>query len=540
MRLCDLGGAELQRCDSAQIKFVIPNRAGSPVRNLLFVYDGRMIMTTVAAPPITHLPNYINGQWTSSHTHEWRDVTNPATGEILAQVPLADANEVNEAVEAAAAAFPEWRRTPPEDRIQPLFKLKMLLEDHIDDIARIITQENGKTFTEAKAEMRRAIENVEVACGIPMMMQGYNLEDVARGIDEMMIRQPLGVVAAIVPFNFPGMITFWYLPYAIATGNTFILKPSERVPLTMRYIYEFLEKTGLPKGVVNLVNGGKAAVDALLDHPKIRAISFVGSTPVAKYVYSRAAATGKRAQCQGGAKNHVVVLPDADMPMATQIIADSAFGCAGQRCLAVSVAVTIGEAQKIFRDSIADAASKLKVGNGLDEGVQMGPVITPQSKERVESLIAVGEKQGAKILLDGRNAKIPHGESGNFVNPTILDDVPATSDLADTEIFGPVLSLVHADNMDEALAFLERSAYGNQASLFTSSGSAARRFRYEAPAGNIGINIGVAAPMAYFPFSGWKNSFFGDLHGQGRDSIEFYTDKKVVVERWAKEHSRKF
>ena len=497
-------------------------------------------MTTVAAPTVIRLTNFINGRWTDSSASEWRDVVNPATGEMLAQVPLADAPEVNQAVEAAAAAFPEWRRTPPEDRIQPLFRLKMLLEDHIDEIARIITQENGKTFAEAKGEMRRGIENVEVACGIPMMMQGYNLEDVARGIDEMMIRQPLGVVAAITPFNFPGMIPFWYLPYAIATGNTFILKPSERVPLTMRYVYELLEKIGLPKGVVGLINGGKSAVDALLDHPKIRAISFVGSTPVAKYVYSRAAANGKRAQCQGGAKNHVIVLPDADMPMATQIISDSAFGCAGQRCLAVSVAVTIGEAQKTFRDSIADAASKLKVGNGLEEGVQMGPVITPQSKERVESLIALGEKQGAKVLIDGRHSKIPKYESGNFVKPTILDEVPATSDLADTEIFGPVLSLVHANGMDDALAFLERSAYGNQASLFTSSGSAARRFRYEAPAGNIGINIGVAAPMAYFPFSGWKNSFFGDLHGQGRDAIEFYTDKKVVVERWAKEHSRKF
>jgi malonate-semialdehyde dehydrogenase (acetylating)/methylmalonate-semialdehyde dehydrogenase len=502
--------------------------------------DRRGVIMTVAAPPATKLTNYINGQWTGSRSSEWRDVVNPATGEFLASVPMANAAEVATAVEAASAAFPEWRRTPPEDRIQPLFKLKMLLEEHIDDIARTITIENGKTFTEAKAEMRRAIENVEVACGIPMMMQGYNLEDVARGIDEMMIRQPIGVTAAIVPFNFPGMIAFWYLPYAIATGNTFILKPSERVPLTMRYIYELLAKTGLPKGVVNLVNGGKAVVDALIDHPKVRAISFVGSTPVARYIYARSGEQGKRCQCQGGAKNHVVVLPDADMPMATQIISDSAFGCAGQRCLAVSVAVTIGEAQKTFRDSIADAASKLRVGNGLEDGVQMGPVITAQSKERVESLIGVGEKQGAKVLLDGRNSKIPKYESGNFVKPTILDDVPPTSDLADTEIFGPVLSLVHADSMDDALAFLERSAYGNQASLCTSSGSAARRFRYEAPAGNIGINIGVAAPMAYFPFSGWKNSFFGDLHGQGRDAIEFYTDKKVVVERWAKEHSRKF
>ena len=495
---------------------------------------------TVATPTLTKLPNYINGRWQQATTTEWLDVSNPATGELIAQVPISTDADVTAAVDAAAAAYPEWRRTPPEDRIQPLFKLKQLLEEHIDELGRIITQENGKTLSEAKGELRRAIENVEVACGIAMMMQGYNLEDVARGIDEMMIRQPLGVVAAITPFNFPAMIPFWFLPYAIACGNTFILKPSERVPLTMRRAFELLDQIGLPPGVVNLLNGGKAAVDALLDHPKVRALSFVGSTPVAKYVYARAGANGKRAQCQGGAKNHVIVLPDADMAMATQIIGDSAFGCAGQRCLAVSVAVTVGEAQTSFRDAITNAATSLRVGNGLDEGVQMGPVITPQSKSRVESLIAMGEKQGAKVLLDGRNSKIPKYEAGNFVNPTILDDLPVTSDLADTEIFGPVLSLVHADSLDDALTFLERSPYGNQASLFTSSGSAARRFRYEAPAGNIGINIGVAAPMAYFPFSGWKDSFFGVLHGQGRDAVEFYTEKKVVIERWAKDHSRKF
>src|SRR5690349_9819707 len=486
------------------------------------------------------VPHFIAGEWVNSQSAEWQDLVNPANHAHLGKVPLADAAEVNSAVEAAAAAFPDWRRTPPEDRIQPLFKLKMLLEEHIDDIARILTQENGKTLTEAKAEMRRAIENVEVACGIPTMMQGYNLEDVARGIDETMIRQPLGVVAAITAFNFPAMIPFWFLPYAIATGNTFIVKPSERVPLTMHYAFELLEKTGLPKGVVGLVNGSKSVVDALIDHPKVRAISFVGSTPVAKYVYARAGANGKRAQCQGGAKNHVIVLPDADMNMATQIISDSAFGCAGQRCLAVSVAVTVGEAQKTFRDAITEAAASLRVGNGLDEGVQMGPVITPQSKSRVETLIATGEKQGAKVLLDGRNSRIPKGGAGNFVKPTVLDAVPATSELTETEIFGPVLSLVHANDMDEALAFLERSPYGNQASLFTSSGAAARRFRYEAPAGNIGINIGVAAPMAYFPFSGWKDSFFGIMHAQGHDAIEFYTEKKIVVERWAKDHSRKF
>jgi malonate-semialdehyde dehydrogenase (acetylating)/methylmalonate-semialdehyde dehydrogenase len=486
------------------------------------------------------LTNFINGQWRGASGSEHQDVLNPATGEVLAQVPLSDAGDVLAAVDAASAAFLEWRRTPPEDRIQPLFKLKQLMEDHFEEFGRLITQENGKTLAEAKGEMRRAIENVEVACGIPIMMQGYNLEDVARGIDETMIRQPLGVVAAITPFNFPGMIPFWFLPYAIACGNTLILKPSERVPLTMRFAFDLLQRTGLPKGVVNLVNGGKKVVDALLDHPQIRAISFVGSTPVAKYVYARAAANGKRAQCQGGAKNHVIVLPDADMGMATQIISDSAFGCAGQRCLAVSVAVTVGDAQKVFGRSITEAAAKLKVGNGLEEGVQMGPVITSQSKSRVEELIGVGAAEGAKVLLDGRNSRIPKWESGNFVNPTILDDIPMASTLTDTEIFGPVLSLVHAQDMDEALAFLRRSAFGNQASLFTSSGSAARQFRYEAPAGNIGINIGVAAPMAYFPFSGWKNSFFGDLHGQGRDGVEFYTEKKVVVERWAKDHSRKF
>src|SRR5262245_18105015 len=488
----------------------------------------------------TRVPHYINGQWIDSKSNEWQDVINPATGEVLAQVPLANPAEVNAAIEAAAAAYPEWRRTPPEDRIQPLFKLKQLLEDYIEELARITTQENGKTFAEAKAELRRAIENVEVACGIPMMMQGYNLEDVARGIDEIMIRQPLGVVAAITAFNFPAMIPFWFLPYAVATGNTMVLKPSERVPLTMKRAFELLQQIGLPKGVINLVNGGKTAVDTLLDHAKIRAVSFVGSTPVAKYIYARAAASGKRAQCQGGAKNPVIVLPDADMSMAANIISDSAFGCAGQRCLAVSVAVAIGDAQKTFRDAIADSASKLRVGNGLEDGVQMGPVITPQSKSRIETLIGEGEKSGAKVLVDGRNARIPGHESGNFVRPTILDGVAVESELAHTEIFGPVLSLVHADDLDQAMSFLAKNPFGNQASLFTSNGAAARRFRYEAPAGNIGINIGVAAPMAYFPFSGWKDSFFGDMHGQGRDAIEFYTDKKVVVERWAKDHSRKF
>src|ERR1700680_4513465 len=340
-------------------------------------------MSSTATTQTPDLQNYVQGGWRRSATQEYVDVINPATAVVLARTPLSTKADVDAAVQAAADAFPAWRRTPPGERVQYLFKLKNLLEEHIGEIARLITEENGKTLAEAKAEMRRGIENVEVACGIPMMMQGYNLEDVTPGVDEMQIRQPLGVVAAIVPFNFPGMISFWFLPYAIACGNTFVLKPSERVPLTMHYIMELVEKTGLPKGVVNLVNGGRDVVNALCDHPQVRAISFVGSTPVAKHVYTRSAASGKRMQCQGGAKNHVIVLPDADMELATHIISDSAFGCAGQRCLAVSVAVTIGEAQKTFRDSIAHAASSIRVGNGLDAGIQMGPVITKESKSVV-------------------------------------------------------------------------------------------------------------------------------------------------------------
>ena len=497
-------------------------------------------MSRTATTQVTEILNYFGGTWHKSAATEFVNVSNPASAEVIARTPISSKADVDAAVQSAAEAFPPWRRTPAGERIQYLFKLKVLLEDHIDELARIITLENGKTFAEAKAELRRGIENVEVACGIPMMMQGYNLEDITPGVDELLIRQPLGVVAAIAPFNFPAMIPFWFLPYAIACGNTFVLKPSERVPLSMRRAYELLEQTGLPKGVVNIVNGGKEAVDALCDHPTVRAISFVGSTPVAKHVYQRSAAAGKRMQCQGGAKNHVIVLPDADMDLARQIIADSAFGCAGQRCLAVSVAVTIGEAQKTFRDAIANAASSINVGFGLDKGVQMGPVISKESKQRIESLIATGVSDGAKPVVDGRNTKIAGHENGNFIKPTILDGVPASSSLANTEIFGPVLSLIHANTIDEAIDFIRKSPYGNQASLFTTSGAAARKFRYEAPAGNIGINIGVAAPMAYFPFNGWKESFFGILHAQGKDAVEFFTESKIVIERWSRQETRKF
>ncbi|KAB8316184.1 CoA-acylating methylmalonate-semialdehyde dehydrogenase [Tolypothrix campylonemoides VB511288] len=489
---------------------------------------------------VMSLANYINGQWCTSTATEYLDVINPATTEVLAKVPLSPASEVNQATEAAAEAFVSWRRTPPTERVQYLFKLKNLLEENLEDLARTITLECGKTLAESTGEMRRAIENVEVACGIPMMMQGTILEDVARGIDEMMIRQPLGVAAAIAPFNFPGMIPFWFMPYALACGNTYIVKPSEKVPLTMQKVFQLLEKTGLPKGVINLVNGAKEAVDAILDHPQIRAISFVGSTPVAKYIYSRAAANGKRVQCQGGAKNPLIVLPDADFEMTTRIAADSAFGCAGQRCLAASIAVTVGEARRTFTEAIAETAKKRVVGNGLDHSVEMGPVITTESKTRIEDLIQKGADEGATVLVDGRNPNISGYEKGHFIRPTILQNVDPAGEIASTEIFGPVLSLIHLDTIDQAIALVNSGQYGNMACLFTNSGAAARKFRYEAEAGNIGINIGVAAPMAFFPFSGWKESFFGDLHGQSNHAVEFFTQTKVVVERWPKDWSRQF
>ena len=492
-------------------------------------------MSTLASSEVR---NFIGGKWTAPTSPRGLELTNPATGEALGHSPAGSEAEVEAAVQAAQAAFPGWRATPAADRVQFLFKLKNLLEEHLDELATLITVENGKTLGEAKGELRRGIENVEVACGIPVLMQGYSLEDVAPGIDEIMVRQPLGVCAFITPFNFPLMIPLWFIPYAIGTGNTVVLKPSDRVPFSAALLVDLIHETGLPDGVVNLVNGGKAAVDALLDHPLVRAISFVGSTPVAKYVYARGSASGKRVQCQGGAKNHVVVLPDADPETTTKIIADSAFGCAGQRCLAVSVTVAIGEAKDWFRDSIAAAAGALKVGNGLDPESQMGPVITAASRDRISSLIAQGAEAGAQPIVDGRSYS--NGAPGSFVGPTVLDGLPAASSLMETEIFGPVLSVVHANSVEEAVAMIDRSAYGNASSIFTSSGASARKFRNAVSTGNVGVNIGVPAPMAYFPFSGWKGSFFGVMHAQGRDAIEFFTDKKVIVERWPREWSRKF
>jgi malonate-semialdehyde dehydrogenase (acetylating)/methylmalonate-semialdehyde dehydrogenase len=486
------------------------------------------------------LGNYVNGQWVTPDAAALLEVRNPATAEILARVPMSSAADVDGAVRAADRAHPGWRATPVVERAAYLFKFRQLLEDQFEDIARTITLEAGKTIGEARGELRRGIENVEVACGLPSLAMGYNVEDIASGIDEILIRQPLGVVAAIVPFNFPAMIPLWFLPYAIGCGNCFVLKPSERVPLTMQKVFGLVDRLGLPPGVASLVNGSAEAVDALLDHPSIRAVSFVGSSPVARYVYERCARAGKRVQCQGGAKNPVVIMPDADMETSLKVILDSAFGCAGQRCLAASVALPVGEARTTFTPMLLDAARSRKVGFGLDPGVELGPVITSQSRERIANLVGRGVAEGGTLLVDGRDVLVPGYENGNFIGATVLDLPNANGGLGQTEIFGPVLSVTNTATLDEAIAAVNASAFGNMASLFTSSGAAARKFRYDTRVGNVGINVGTPAPMAFFPFSGSKGSFFGDLHAQGRDAIDFYMDKKVVVERWPKEWSRRF
>ena len=485
--------------------------------------------------------NYINGTWMESNASEYMDVVNPATAEVLGKVPFSQGADVDKAVHAAGQAFNEWRRTPIEDRIQPLFRLKTLLDEHAEELARLITIENGKTFKESMGEMKRAIENVEVSCGMPMLIQGRLNEDIASGIDEFMIRQPVGVVAIISPFNFPSMIPFWFLPHAVAAGNTVVIKPSERTPMTMNKIMNLIEAAGFPKGVINLVNGGADAVNALLDHPDVKAVSFVGSTQVAKHVYSRGAAKGKRVQAQGGAKNSTVIMPDADLEMTAKIVLDSAFGNAGQRCLANAMLILVGDdLKKNFAPRLAEKVRSLKIGYGLDENTQMGPVISPESKARIEGLIATGVDEGAGLLVDGRGASVDEYRQGNFMRPTILDNVSPTGTIFKTEIFGPVLGLMYANTLDEAIRMVNTSNYGNMSCLFTGSGASARQFRYEVQAGNVGINIGVAAPMAFFPFSGWKDSFFGTLHAQGRHSMEFYTQTKIVIERWPKEWSRQF
>jgi malonate-semialdehyde dehydrogenase (acetylating)/methylmalonate-semialdehyde dehydrogenase len=483
-------------------------------------------------PDVLTLDNFIGGRWVKARATSFFDVHNPAVGDVIGRTPLSTADDVDAAVQAAARAFPAWRDTPVNARAQVLYKFKALLEQHFEELARTVTTEHGKTLDEARGSVRRGIECVEVACGAPSLMQGSSLEDIAAGIDCHVVRQPIGVVAAIAPFNFPAMVPMWFLPFAIATGNTFVLKPSEQVPLSQRRMVDLLQRCDLPAGVVNLVNGGKDVVNAICDHPGIRAVSFVGSTPVAKHVYTRTTAAGKRAQALGGAKNFVVIMPDADFDRSIGAIAESFYGCAGERCLAGSMLVPIGDAHTPARDRLVEAARALKVGDGSVPGVTMGPVISAPHRERVLGYIDTGVKEGAKLLLDGRGARVEDRPNGYFVGATVFDEVSTAMRIGSDEIFGPVASICPVKTLDEAIALMRSHPNANATSIFTSSGKAAREFAKHATASMVGVNIGVAAPMAYFPFGGAKDSFFGDLKAHGRDGIEFYTDKKVTISRW--------
>lgn len=481
---------------------------------------------------IKHLKNYIDGEWVESQSKELLEVRNPATDEVIAHVPLSTAEEVGETARAAQEAFQDWRETTPYARARYMFRLKNLMEERFEDLAQIIVREHGKILDEARGEVRRGIENVEVAAGVPSLMMGYNMEDVSQGIDEDCVYQPVGVFCCVTPFNFPNMVPLWFLPYAVACGNTYIVKPSELCPMSQDILFELFYEADFPPGVVNLVHGDKRAVDALLDHPDVRGFSFVGSTPVGKYIYTRAAANGKRAQCQTGAKNCLVVMPDAVLDKTVPSIMSSVFGTAGQRCLAGALVIAVGDVYESLKDKLLESAARIKVGDGLDETVQMGPVVSQKSLDRILGYVEKGIEEGATLLLDGRDIQVEGYPNGYFIGPTIFTDVTSDMVIAQEEIFGPVLGLIHVDNFDEALNVIHDSPYGNAASLFTSSGKWAREFKYRVQAGNLGINIGIAAPIASFPFSGMKDSFFGDLHGQGRDAIEFFTDRKVVISRW--------
>jgi len=478
------------------------------------------------------LKNYIDGEWVESKSREMLDVKNPATAEVIARVPLSTIDEVDHAVQAAKAAFPGWRETTPYTRARYMFELKNVMEDRFEELAAVIVKEHGKIIDEARGEVRRSIENVEVAAGIPSLMTGYNLEDVSQGIDEDCVYQPVGVFCCVTPFNFPLMVPIWFLPYAISCGNTYIVKPSEICPLSQILFFELLDEIDLPPGVVNMVNGDKRVVDALLESPDVEGLSFVGSTPVGKYLYATAAAHGKRAQCQAGAKNCLVVMPDAVLKQSVPAIMSSVFGTAGQRCLAGALVVAVGDVYEPLEKMLVEAASNLKVGDGMDETVQMGPVVSQRSLDRVRGYLEKGIEEGARLLLDGRELQMEEDLDGYFIGQTIFTDVTPEMAIAREEIFGPVMGIIRVDDFDQALEVIHSSPYGNAASIFTTSGKWAREFKYRVQAGNLGINIGIAAPVASFPFSGMKDSFFGDLHGQGRDAIEFFTDRKVVITRW--------
>jgi malonate-semialdehyde dehydrogenase (acetylating)/methylmalonate-semialdehyde dehydrogenase len=472
---------------------------------------------------------YVNGVWERPDGRPGGAIINPATGASIAEVTYADATDVDRAVRAAHEAFLKWREVPVVDRVQVLYRFKALLEKHQGDMAGTLTRENGKTAEDAKAEVRRAIQMVEVACGMPSLMMGDSLNDIAAGIDCKTIRQPIGVCAGITPFNFPAMVPMWMYPFAIACGNTFVLKPSEKVPLTPTLAAQLLHQCGLPAGVFNLLHGDRVAVDALLHHPLVKGVSFVGSTPVAKHVYATAAAEGKRVQALGGAKNHLIVMPDADMPKAVEAIIGSAFGAAGERCLAGSVLVPVGEAAGPLLELLVERTKNLKVGDGSQAGTEMGPLVTSDHCQRVAGYVDKGVAEGAIPLVDGRQNR-PSG--GHFLGPTIFDHVTPQMTIAREEIFGPVLSVMRVATLDDAIELVNRSPFGNATAIFTSNGKSAREYSSRCEVGMVGVNVGVAAPMAFFPFAGWKNSFFGDLHAHGKDAVAFYTEQKVIMSRW--------
>ena len=485
---------------------------------------------------VERLKNFINGEWVDSESTEYGDVRNPAWDRLLCQVPMSTNAEVDRAVQAAKNAFPEWRNTPPVTRARCLHRLRELLEENFDELSTVQTTEHGKTIDESRGETRRGIEMVEVATGIPSLMQGYNLEDIATDIDEYCIYQPLGVFGHIAPFNFPFMVPLWYLPFAIATGNTFIVKPSPRDPMSQVELFKLFDDAGIPPGVVSLVHGAADVANHLLEHPDIKGMTFVGSTAVGKIIYRKSGETGKRVIAQCGAKNYLVILPDVDLDSAVPSLMTSFFGNTGQRCLSGANAVVVGEDNAFYKrlvDAFVEAASKIRVGDGLDESVQMGPLQTLESKKRVIGFIEKGIEEGAKLLLDGRKLNLVGDVSETcFLNPTVFGNVTPSMTIGKEEIFGPVANIMRAKDLDEAIEMIHSNPYGNAVSIYTSSGKMARRFQHDVMCGNIGINIGIVAPMAFFPFSGMKDSFFGTLHGQGRDAIRFFTESKVVIQRW--------
>ena len=477
------------------------------------------------------VPFYVEGKWELPTGRQMQPVTNPATGQVIAHLPYATAGDIDRVVRAAHEAFLTWRQVPVVERVQVLYRYKALLDKHADEIAAILTTENGKTTEDARMEVRRGIQMVEVSCGMPSLMMGDSLNDVARGIDCRTIRQPIGVCVGITPFNFPAMVPTWMFPFAIAAGNSFILKPSEKVPLTPTRMIELLHDAGLPAGVLQLVHGGKECVDALLTHPLVRAASFVGSTPVAKHVYQTAAMHGKRVQALGGAKNHLVVMPDADLPKTIEAILGSAFGAAGERCLAGSVLVAVGDVAEPLLKLLVEKTKAFRVGDGSKQGIDMGPLVTSDHKQKVIGYIEKGVSEGATAICDGREGT--HKEVGGFfLGPTIFDHVTPEMTIAREEIFGPVLSVIRRPDLDSAIELVNSSAFGNATAIFTNDGKAAREYQARVEVGMVGVNIGVAAPMAFFPFAGWKGSFFGDLHAHGKDAVYFYTEQKVLMTRW--------